>query len=216
MGRNDPPRSRKRSRARTTESAPRGREETMTAVLRAAAELFADRSPAQVTIREIAQRANVNHSLVHRHFGTKAELLKAVIRQSTDDYIERIGGTIDPANAFRSGFLYGAEEHPEAAALTRAVLDGFTPSGRERNFPMMTRHIRTIEAAIEAEDAKPWHSAEVIAAAAFALMSGWFILEDWLMEAASLSEYPLGDIREQIADILASMVAAEAGLEFDD
>jgi AcrR family transcriptional regulator len=58
---------------------PRGREEVMTAILGAATELLAQRSPREVTVRDVAERANVNHALVHRHFGTKDDLLRAVL-----------------------------------------------------------------------------------------------------------------------------------------
>ena len=184
----------------------------MTAVMNAAAELFAERSPGQVSIREIAERAQVNHSLVHRHFGTKAELLSAVMKQTSREYVQRIESTADPAQAFREGFLYGAEERPEAAATARAVLDYEPDPTVERTFPMMDRHIKVLEAAFAANNAVPRHSPQVIAAAALALMSGWFILEDWLVEAAALDDRDLGTVRAEIADILADMVNRESGL----
>jgi AcrR family transcriptional regulator len=205
-------RKRKDRAGASKNAAPRGRDETMTAVLAAAAELFAERSPSQVSIREIAERAHVNHSLVHRHFGTKAELHAAVIKQSSREYVQRIDSTQDPAQAFREGFLYGAEERPEAAATARAVTDGYTPTDGERSFPMMTRHVALLEAAVAANGTTPRHSPAVIAAAGLALMSGWFILEDWFVEAAGLDDRPLASVREEIADILSEMVTAESGL----
>lgn len=53
----------------------------MSAVERATVELLAERGPAAVSIRDIAQRAEINHALVHRHFGTKDELLRTVLRR---------------------------------------------------------------------------------------------------------------------------------------
>jgi len=185
----------------------------MAAVLAAAAELFAEHSPSQVSIREIADRAGVKHSLVHRHFGTKAELHAAVIQQSAREYVQRIGSTQDPAQAFREGFLYGSEEKPEAVATARAVTDGYEPPTGERTFPMMTRHVSLLEAAVAASGSKPRHSPAVIAAAGLALMSGWFILEEWFVEAAGLDQRPLASVRAEIADILADMVTAESGIK---
>jgi AcrR family transcriptional regulator len=49
------------------------------ALLDAAIELFAARGPASVSIRDVARHAGVHHSLVHRHFGTKDDLLAEVI-----------------------------------------------------------------------------------------------------------------------------------------
>ena len=127
----------------------------MKVVLEAAAELFAERSPRLVSIREIAERANVKHSLIHRHFGTKAQLLDEVIKHSSRDYVQKIVAIADPAEAFREGFLYGAEEHPEAAATARAVLAGYAPADAERSFPMMARHVKLLEDAVAAHPARP-------------------------------------------------------------
>ncbi|MDT5138250.1 MAG: TetR/AcrR family transcriptional regulator, repressor for neighboring sulfatase, partial [Mycobacterium sp.] len=49
------------------------------AVLAAAADLFAERGPAATSIRDIAARSKVNHGLVFRHFGTKEQLVGAVL-----------------------------------------------------------------------------------------------------------------------------------------
>lgn len=55
---------------------PQGKEQVSRALLKAAIKLFAKRGPAQVSIREVAQAAGVNHGLVHRHFGSKAQLVQ--------------------------------------------------------------------------------------------------------------------------------------------
>src|SRR5690242_2767504 len=62
----------------TGSNRPVGRAEVMAAVLDAATELFADKGPDAVTVREVADRASVNHALIHRHYGTKQELLRVV------------------------------------------------------------------------------------------------------------------------------------------
>src|ERR1700678_4167148 len=58
---------------------PTGREEVVAAILEAATDLFAERGPAATSIRDIAERAGVNHGLVFRHFGTKEQLFGAVL-----------------------------------------------------------------------------------------------------------------------------------------
>ena len=61
------------------ESVPTGRDEVVAAILDSAAEMFAERGPAAASIRDIAARAHVNHGLVFRHFGTKEQLVAAVL-----------------------------------------------------------------------------------------------------------------------------------------
>src|ERR1700684_146216 len=85
--------------------APR-RTTTQEAILRAAAELFAERPPSRVTIRDVAARAGVNHSLVHRHYGTKDTLRRAVMQLGSSDYSKHIDELTDPADAFRAGFAF--------------------------------------------------------------------------------------------------------------
>jgi len=48
-------------------------------VLSATSALVAERGPDGFSVREIAARAGVNHALVHRHFGTKADVLEQML-----------------------------------------------------------------------------------------------------------------------------------------
>ena len=58
---------------------PRGRDQVRSAVLTATSALVAERGPDGFSVREIAARAGVNHALVHRHFGTKADVLEQML-----------------------------------------------------------------------------------------------------------------------------------------
>jgi TetR/AcrR family transcriptional regulator, repressor for neighboring sulfatase len=49
------------------------------AILDSAIQLFAEHGPASTSIRDIARHAGVNHGLVHRHFGSKDDLLAEAI-----------------------------------------------------------------------------------------------------------------------------------------
>ena len=49
------------------------------AVLAATRDLVAERGPDGFSVRDIAARAGVNHALVHRHFGTKTDVLEQVL-----------------------------------------------------------------------------------------------------------------------------------------
>src|ERR1700744_4300290 len=65
--------------ARGRRNIPTGREEVAAAILEAATDLFAERGPAATSIRDIAARSKVNHGLGFRHFGTKDQLVGAVL-----------------------------------------------------------------------------------------------------------------------------------------
>src|SRR5687768_4123329 len=65
--------------ARDPSGRPRGRAEIVAAVLRAATNLFAERGPAAVSLRDVAAAADVTLSLINRHIGNKHALLAAVL-----------------------------------------------------------------------------------------------------------------------------------------
>jgi len=54
-------------------------EETRLRILSAARELFAQKGSRGTTTRQIAQRAGVNEATLFRHFGTKSQLLQAML-----------------------------------------------------------------------------------------------------------------------------------------
>ncbi|MBE9374519.1 TetR family transcriptional regulator [Saccharopolyspora sp. HNM0983] len=63
-------------------SGPRRRNDsaaTRQALLRAAADLFAEKGFTATTVRDVAGRAGVNQALVFRYFGSKQELFAAVL-----------------------------------------------------------------------------------------------------------------------------------------
>ena len=56
-----------------------GVEETRTRILAAARELYANKGSRGTTTREVAERAGVNEATLFRHFGTKGQLLTAML-----------------------------------------------------------------------------------------------------------------------------------------
>src|SRR5687768_8434119 len=58
---------------------PRGREAIVAAVVAAATEQMAERGPAAVSLRDVADAAEVTLSQIYRHVGNKDALLAAVL-----------------------------------------------------------------------------------------------------------------------------------------
>jgi AcrR family transcriptional regulator len=72
----------------TTSPTP-ARTEATEALLGAAEELLVDVGYAAITVRRLAERAGVNHGLVHYYFGSMQDLLLQVVERFTDGLIER-------------------------------------------------------------------------------------------------------------------------------
>lgn len=59
-------------------------------MLTATSELVAERGPDGFSVREIAARAGVNHALVHRHFGTKADVLAQMLAADAEAVVAAV------------------------------------------------------------------------------------------------------------------------------
>jgi AcrR family transcriptional regulator len=77
-------------RSRPVDAKPRGREQVRSAVLSATSALVAEHGPDGFSVREIAARAGVNHALVHRHFGTKADVLEQMLAADAEAVVAAV------------------------------------------------------------------------------------------------------------------------------
>ena len=76
--------------SRPVDAKPHGREQVRSAVLSATSALVAEHGPAGFSVREIAARAGVNHALVHRHFGTKADVLEQMLAADAEAVVAAV------------------------------------------------------------------------------------------------------------------------------
>jgi len=173
---------------------PVGREAIVGAVLDAASELFAERGPAATSIRDIAARSGVNHGLVYRHFGTKEQLVAAVLDHLSQEVIDIVdAGPTAPTAA------PAMERHWRVIA--RSILDGYPVGQLQRRFPYVDGLV---------ERSRPHHpdevDAQLAAANAIALQLGWRLFEPFVRAAAGLDELPTPRLRDAINDTTATIL----------
>jgi len=70
--------------------APRRAGEVRSALVLAAMRRLEETPPARLTLQAVADDAGVNKGLIHRHFGSKAALLVAVMHRIRDDYVAQV------------------------------------------------------------------------------------------------------------------------------
>lgn len=156
--------------------APLGRDEVVAAVLSSAADLFAERGPAATSIRDIAAHSHVNHGLIHRHFGTKDQLVGAVL-----DYLGRHLADLLAEGA--EGGRVGTAVDRQLRVIARVSLDGYQIGELQSRFP-------TMEILLDAVRSR--HStdlgARLAAAHTIALQLSWCLFGDFLRASTGLED----------------------------
>ena len=69
--------------------------DTVTRILDAAEELFADRGFSETSLRSITSKARVNLAAVNYHFGSKKDLIQAVFARFLDPFCRRLDKALD-------------------------------------------------------------------------------------------------------------------------
>lgn len=124
---------------------PRGREDVRDALIQAATQLFAQRGPMGVGVREIAQLAQVNHGLVHRHFGSKDGLVKAVQNRLADTIAESVGTECDDEDLPKLMQAVRAATSQEGSwlrILAWSILSGTEEDDQQDRFPLAKRMVK--------------------------------------------------------------------------
>ncbi len=190
----------RRARVRRNDAGPEGRDEVVEAVLAAARARFADRGPSRVTIREIAEAANVNHALVHRHFHTKHELLRQVMAT----FIPESGERITPGMTWDEAVGYLFQPDPRHATWARMlawlILESDVDVALVERFPI-------VETMVDLAGAGQPDSEEArLAVAAVELMAlGWHLLGSYVVEMAGLGHLDESVVVERLGSLASRM-----------
>jgi TetR/AcrR family transcriptional regulator, repressor for neighboring sulfatase len=176
---------------------PIGKDEVIAAVLVAAGELFADKGPAATSIREVAARAGVNHGLLHRHFGSKRQLLAATLQHLADSAaaLRESGAPVEQLEA---------THELQARVMVRSTLDGFPVEELQQRFPGMESFLEQVRVGHSDERA-----ARLLAAHGMALQIGWGLLGPTLRVAFGLQDLDDTEIRAAVAEQVAKIVAVQ-------
>lgn len=172
--------------ARGAGKTPTGRAEVAAAILEAATELFAERGPAATSIRDIAARSHVNHGLVFRHFGTKEQLVGAVL--------DHLGATL--TELLRAESPHDVVERAmdrQMRVMARTVLDGYPAGKLQKLFPNIAALLDGVLPKYDDET-----SARLAVANALALQFGWRLFAPILRSATGIEELTETQLRAAI------------------
>lgn len=180
-----------------TDQRPLGKEAVVSALTTATIDLLIEHGT-DISVRQIAAAAGVNHGLVHTYFGSKQALLSAAL----DEVIRRAGSDVDDAG-FPPPDLASRRGGELARALARVRLDDVPdllvsyPIVESWRAALSSERPELDEQAIDAK---------VITASALAL--GWAVFADHLCEAVGADEQR----RRALDDHVSGHVADLGGL----
>lgn len=172
----------------------------MTAILDAATALFAEKGVAGVSVRDIAARANVNHGLVHRHFGTKEYLRLQVQNRLMEKINADIGEPINYEDAFLRGVDALRKNEAFWKVLARTFLDGQFEGDVQSAFPFLQK-MTTLIAQAQKDGAfdnrmDPRH----MVAGGTAMVLGLLVFENYLLPGTGLDGKPACKAQDDILE----------------
>ena len=177
---------------------PRGKNEVMAAVLKAAGELFSERGVASVTIRDIAARAGVNHGLIHRHFGSKENLRRKVQDHLAAEVRREIGEPDDLEGVIRQGLRALGKRDAYLRTMARTLLDGGFEGDIQSEFPFVRRMVGLTAPARDEGRLPAKTDLPALVAGSLALALGLLIFSDYILPGTGLDELSRPEAFERI------------------
>jgi TetR/AcrR family transcriptional regulator, repressor for neighboring sulfatase len=165
--------------------ARRSREEVSEALLEAAAALASERGSGHVTVRDIAARAGVNATFVHRYYGSKQNLMRAAMQHAQERLAARIEEVPDVIEGAATIVHATLRERELIATLVRATLDGMfadIPAGD----PAMTVLLERFRREAAGRGGVGRHDLRAVIACLTAATVGYAVLGDYIRHGSGL------------------------------
>lgn len=180
-------------------AAPRGKEQVKAALIDAGIKLFSERGMSSVSVRDLADEAGVNHSLLFRHFGDKKALIKAVFEQRfklLGEYNESM--TTDGDVMLETSIRAVMQDQALWRLMTFAALEGEFDVLHSIPSPYMQSTLKQLKLRQKNNQIYDGVEAEVLLGSGFALGLGWAIFRKMLMAMAGAQQRDFEEIRVQV------------------
>jgi AcrR family transcriptional regulator len=176
---------------------PTGRDEVVEAILDTADRLFAVDAPGDVSLRGIAREAGVNHGLVHRHFGTRDDLIDKLLERTAARWAASLESTPDFDAALDS--ILGSDDTASRSAGTWLRLLAWSLLTDTPRLSDQTQSqgavLDRLPGLLSSEDDE---GAAITTAAALALVYGWRFFHPYIRSALHLEEVPFARLHDEI------------------
>lgn len=169
----------------------KGRKNVERKLIRSAAELVGSIGPNQLSIRDIADHAGVNHAQIHHYFGGKQGLLEATYKQLAFEHMEQLERrNVNPDNLGKEPLSDITDNY--FRAIIRAVLDKKMDLVRIQVDAGYSMSRKTLAELTKLSGLKK-PTAEIKAAVALvmALEFGYASMKDYIKEVLKISDKDL-------------------------
>ena len=183
----------------------RGSDAVKSALIEAAAELLGEVGPRGISVRDVADRAGVNHGQVHHYFGSKRGLLEAAMESLARGHHrrarERAGDTLIPP------VLSLADDVGYWRALCQTIMDGDIDLARieiDKDASIPLDALRTFR---ERTGREPGDlDANARFAILVAMQLGWVAFEDFMLLLTGVAPEDRETLRREVKRVMEGIV----------
>jgi len=174
----------------------------VTALLAAAATLFAERGPAAVSLRDVAVAADVNLGLIHRYIGSKDDLLAAVLAARPGMAPLQTYAQRSPVEVVETLIRAAFAPAPYMILLLRAGLDGYDVKHLQREFPLVLTAAKAVRRDL------PRRDADLRVALLTATVFGWYALGPVVLDILGQGNLTADDVADTLRPAIEALLAA--------
>lgn len=156
-------------------------------VLNAAERLFAERGYERVTVREVAEAAGVTHPLIYYHWGSKRELVAAVLERNQQRVRAIAAGRTDARETILAIIRsYLDEGRLYLLIMARSFLGGMPVEDWPGGYPGLEAAVRLLLDAGPPDDRHWDEEVRGVVTLVTATLCGWVLMGEQIMDAAAI------------------------------
>ena len=183
----------------TIEKPPRGKHQVQRALVDAGIKLFSERGMKNVSVRELADEAGVNHSLLFRHFGNKDGLIKVVFEERFEKMaVFNNAQVTDGEQMLEASIRAVMRDEQLWRLMTFAALEGGDWILRSIPSPYIKETLSQLEKSQNEGSIYNGVEASVLLGSGFALGLGWAVFRKILMAMAGAQNRNFEELRVQV------------------
>jgi AcrR family transcriptional regulator len=189
----------------TSVKRPSGRDEVVAALLDAADHLFANSSPADVSLRAIARAAHVNHGLVYRHFGTRDDLVEALLERTASHWTAETQASGDFVKSLGSILSSPDEAQTSAGSWIRLLAWSLLTDAPGRSGEVQRRYA-TLDLLPGMLHNRDFQDSVVATATALALVFGWRFFHPYIRAALHIDDHDFEDLHHAMSESVQKLI----------